>query len=437
MSGSSPHHPSAEDRPDTGPSSAAAHHRRGLDPDLADLRHDPHRLAAVRASGLLDTPPEESFDRLTRLAARLIHAPATFLSVVDDEREFYKSSFGFPEPIATIRQVVGTSFCEYAIRSTLPLVLDDVTQFPEFQQIPQVQELGVRSYLGVPLVTDSGDVIGSFCAVDMQTRTWTDIERDVMVELAESALREMRLRLALARAERGVESAQRTARSREQILAVVAHDLRTPLGTVMIGAHILAQSKLAGPARQVLGSVTSAATSMAALIADLTNAPLADGGRLPLDRQPIQADRLMRDSVAVLGTVAQRQGIGLMADACDTMPIVAVDYERMLRVFANLIGNAIKFSTPGMTVHVRARAEATMVRFSIADQGVGIAPNDLPRVFERFWRGNEEGRIGTGLGLAIAKEIVEAHGGTLSVASEVGAGSTFSFTVPVVVQTST
>ncbi len=158
---------------------------------------DPGRVAAVWDTGLLDTPPEESFDRLTRLAAKLTGAPVTFVSLVDSSRDFYKSAFGLGEPLNTTRQLEGRSFCHYAMVSDGPLVLSDVTQMAVFCDVPTVRSLGVRAYAGIPLVTAQGQVLGSFCAVDFKPRQWTETDVEVLTELAHSALREIQLRRAV------------------------------------------------------------------------------------------------------------------------------------------------------------------------------------------------------------------------------------------------
>lgn len=158
---------------------------------------DPQRLAAVRASGLLDSATEEPFDRLTRLAARLTGTPVTFLSVIDENRDFYKSCFGFPEPLKTAREIAGPTFCHYAMVSNGPLVINDTLSDPVYREVPTVKSLGVQAYLGVPLVTATGQVLGSFCAIDYKPRQWTELDIDVMRELAASTLREIELRISV------------------------------------------------------------------------------------------------------------------------------------------------------------------------------------------------------------------------------------------------
>lgn len=170
------------------------------DTDSSAAIHDPKRLAFLRATGLLDSPAEEAFDRLTRLAAKLTGAPVTFISLVEEGRDFYKSCFGLPEPLASEREITGTTFCHYALVSQGPLVIEDTLANPIYREVSTVESLGVRAYLGIPLKMD-GLVIGSFCAVDFAPKAWSPLQIEVMVELAASTMREIQLRAAIAAAD--------------------------------------------------------------------------------------------------------------------------------------------------------------------------------------------------------------------------------------------
>jgi signal transduction histidine kinase len=160
--------------------------------------HDAARVAAVRATGLLDAAAEPAFDRLTRLAVRLLDVPTAFFSLVDDTRDFYVSACGFGEPLATARELTGPTFCQYAIQSREPLVIPDTAADPRYRDVPTVRTLGVAAYMGVPLAID-GQVIGSFCVIDTVPRPWTASELEILVELAASAEREIGLRAAVHR----------------------------------------------------------------------------------------------------------------------------------------------------------------------------------------------------------------------------------------------
>lgn len=156
----------------------------------------PERLAAVHETGLLDSEAEDVFDRLTRLAVRLTKVPAAFISLVDADRDFYKSAHGFGEPLASSRELTGATFCHFAIQSSSPLVIPDTAADPVYREVPTVTSLGVAAYVGVPIVVRE-QVIGSFCAIDMHPHPWTADEVEVLTELAASAQREIELRRAL------------------------------------------------------------------------------------------------------------------------------------------------------------------------------------------------------------------------------------------------
>ena len=159
-------------------------------------RQDPARLAAVRASGLLDSGSEEVFDRLSRLAVRVLGVPAAFISVVDSERDFYKSSCGFGEPLASAREWTGVTFCHQTIGASAPVVIGDTSSHPAYNRVPTVRSLEVAAYLGVPLRID-GQAIGALCAIDVKPREWNDDDIEVLSELTAAAQREIELRAAV------------------------------------------------------------------------------------------------------------------------------------------------------------------------------------------------------------------------------------------------
>lgn len=156
--------------------------------------HNPQRLAAVEATGLLDSGSNKSFDRLTRIGARLIGVPATFISLVDGYRDVYLSHCGFAEPLASERQLTGQTFCHFTIQSESPLAIPDTRAHPVYRDVPTVSSLGVAAYLGAPLILLSGKVIGAFCAIDFEPRAWTDAQIQDAVDLASLVITEIEAR---------------------------------------------------------------------------------------------------------------------------------------------------------------------------------------------------------------------------------------------------
>jgi PAS domain S-box-containing protein len=166
--------------------------------DPAKVILDPGRLQSLRATELLDSPPEESFDRLTRLAAQVLDAPIALVSLLDVDRQYFKSSIGLPEPWATRRETpLSHSFCQHVVAMGAPLVVEDARDHPLVCDSPAIAELDVVSYLGIPLLGDGDEALGSFCVIDGRPRQWTDAEIGILRDLAASVITEIQLRTEL------------------------------------------------------------------------------------------------------------------------------------------------------------------------------------------------------------------------------------------------
>lgn len=226
--------------------------------------------------------------------------------------------------------------------------------------------------------------------------------------------------------------AELTARAREQVLGVVAHDLRNPLHLVMATTELLGEPALAPERRQeLLGMTLRATTQMRRLVSDLLDAVRIQTGRLTLDLESLTIGSIVDQAEEMAAPLAAERGVTLERSATDGALRLRVDRARIQQVLGNLLGNAIKFTKPGGRVALEASIENGVAMFRVRDTGPGIPAERLPHVFDQFWQGDSKDRRGIGLGLAIAKAIVEAHGGSIAVESQVGDGTTFSFTLPV------
>jgi signal transduction histidine kinase/DNA-binding NarL/FixJ family response regulator len=224
--------------------------------------------------------------------------------------------------------------------------------------------------------------------------------------------------------------AQRAARMRDEVLGVVAHDLRNPLMAVSMYAHVLHETGLTPKQAEWLDVVLRNAERMNGLIQDLLDVSALEAGRLRVQLAPYAAGPLVAEALQLLEPQARAAGVRL-SRVNAAVPPVRADRERVLQVLSNLLGNAVKFTPAGGRVELAVEARGAEVAFTVRDQGPGIAADDLPRVFDRFWQGAGMRRGGAGLGLAIARGIVDSHGGRIWAESVPGAGSTFSFTLPV------
>jgi len=219
---------------------------------------------------------------------------------------------------------------------------------------------------------------------------------------------------------------EKASRLRRQMTADIAHDLRTPLSVILGYTEALSDGKLqATPA--IAATLHQEALHLNHLIDDLRTLSLADAGELPLYRDWIAPGALLERAVAAYGMQAEQQGITLRTEIAAGLPSVNVDAQRMAQVLGNLVSNALRHTPAGGDVTLSASQEDGVVLLSVHDTGDGIPPEDLPHIFERFYRGDQARQSfgASGLGLSIAKSIVEAHGGSLTVASAAGQGSAF------------
>ncbi len=175
--------------------------------EVIDHVREPARLTALRQLALLDTPIEPAFDRLTRLAARILDAPVSLVTLVDHDRQFFKSCVGLAEPWASRRETpLSHSFCQYTLASRAPLVISDARAHPLLYENLAILDLNVVAYAGMPLITSDGHVLGSFCVIDSQPRVWTENELDTVRELAASVMTEIELRAQIVERERAEQA---------------------------------------------------------------------------------------------------------------------------------------------------------------------------------------------------------------------------------------
>jgi two-component system sensor histidine kinase BaeS len=211
-----------------------------------------------------------------------------------------------------------------------------------------------------------------------------------------------------------------TDEQRRSFLADVTHELRTPLSVIRGQAEGISDGLYPGDAEHV-APIVDAAHTLEGLVEDLRTLALTDAGSLVLNREPVEPASLVYDTLASFESKAEAANVTLAADVGDGIPSVDVDVQRMRSVIGNLVSNALRHTPAGGSVRVRVTSEGDRVTISITDTGEGIAPDLLPRVFERFVRG--PGSTGSGLGLAIAHDIVTAHGGDIEIESKVGIGT--------------
>ena len=234
-----------------------------------------------------------------------------------------------------------------------------------------------------------------------------------------------RLQIEAARA-----AAEKASRMRDDMVAVVAHDLRNPVHTIRMAASLLQQPEVTAEQRaHLLRTVSRTVSGMERLLNDLLDVSRMDAGTFAVARAPMRVRELFDTVCEHFEVKAREKGVALACDLGPDIREMHADQDRMVQVLCNLVGNALKFARPPGPVSLEARAVDEGVLFTVRDNGPGIAAEDLPRLFDRFWQRDPAAAGGAGLGLAIAKGIVEAHAGRIWVESAPGA-TAFHFTVP-------
>jgi signal transduction histidine kinase len=255
------------------------------------------------------------------------------------------------------------------------------------------------------------------------------IEKPELRARIEVLLRSRALSVAL---QQRASEAEHAARTRDEVLAMVSHDLRNPLHLVLTNAWLLLENgpPLQDEARGQIEMIRRAADHMQRLIQDLLDLSGIEAGIFAVEAKEEAPAFLVSEACSLLEHEARAKNIRLLTEVGADLPAVCADRGRILQLFGNLIGNALKFTPGNGSITIGAESDGDSVHFSVTDSGPGIDPDDLAHVFERFWQGAHSRTHGAGLGLAIARGIVESHGGTIGVDSEVGRGSTFRFTLP-------
>jgi len=237
----------------------------------------------------------------------------------------------------------------------------------------------------------------------------------------------IRIGRAEAESQKSLAAATQAARARDDVLAVVSHDLRSPLHAIGLACEAL-REEVSASALKYLGAIERASLRAERLITDLLEASAIENGALTLARAPIDAAAVVRQASADYELAAKETGGQITAKVPDGSTVVSADRDRVLQVLGNLIGNALKHAR-GAPIEISLERNERDAVIAVRDRGPGITDAELPHVFDRYWSGRTK-RGGAGLGLSIAKGIIDAHGGRIAVASKKGEGSEFSFTLP-------
>ncbi|MFB1485249.1 ATP-binding protein [Corallococcus sp. RDP092CA] len=385
---------------------------------------DPNRLQAIRDTGLMDTPQEEAFDRLARLAAQLLNVPLTIMSLVDAERQFFKADFGLPSPFRETRTLpIDASLCRYTLEAE-PIISSNAPADPFLKLHPSTGPWGIVALIVLPLINPDGHVLGTFCCIQPTVREWTAQDHLVMRELTASIMTEINLR-------EQVRKLKAEQNLRDTFVAALTHDLRTPLTASKLGVQLLGRRHADLPSVQTsVARVTASLDRAERLIQNLLDASRIQAGKhVALEVRECELQAVVAQTLDELSSVYPARFI-LKAEGEFTMH---ADPLGLRRIVENLASNAAKYGAPGTPIEVRLDRNGNEVVLQVRNQGLPIAADELSTIFEPFHRTRsaaESAQKGWGLGLSLVRGLAEAHGGRATVTSCAEEGTCFTIALP-------
>ena len=398
------------------------------------------RLAALRDYNVLDTPPDEAFDRLTRIAAHVLGAPIALISLVDSSRQWFKSRVGM-ELRETPRE---WAFCAHALNQDAPLVVLDTHDDIRFVDNPLVNEIDrIRFYVGAQLSTASGEAVGTLCVLDRTARLEVDPAKvQALRDLADLVVEELELRKAgiAAREDARMQKAlaekvqhahvalQAAYKAKSDFLASLSHELRTPLNAVIGLCDLIATDPDENAMRQSYAhDIAAAGWHMLSLVNDILEFSRIEAEGAPFHPEPLGLREPLEEALRMVAAFARSRDIILTHNFAWPEARVYGDRLRLKQVVLNLLTNAVKFTQAGGMVTLSlAHAPDGQVAIAVGDTGIGMAAADIPRALTPFGQivpADGQSQEGTGHGLPISKALVERHGGTMIVESTVGVGT--------------
>jgi Signal transduction histidine kinase len=383
---------------------------------------DAARLAALARTGLLDSPPEERFDRLTALAALVLGTPVALIALVDAKRSFFKSAFGVEEALGPLREVPLThSICRYVVAEQAPIVMEDARLDPLFRDNGAVREHGAVAYAGMPILDGEGHALGALCVIDGEPRRWTQRDLATIRLLADWVSKEIARGDAGARAEAEREERARFA-ALGRLAATIAHDFNNVLSAVGGYADLLqSDGTLPESARQDVAEIVQAAERGRVLTKQLA----AVARRPKTTLGPVIVNEVVRAAARVVEDAAGAP-IALSLSLAPELPPVHADAAQLAKVLAQIMANARDAMPAGGPLAVATvlvtEADASTVQITVRDSGSGMDGATRERCFEPFFTTRRDSGH-RGVGLTMARAYILEMNGRIAVESLPGQGT--------------
>lgn len=387
--------------------------------DLVPER-ETERLAALDKYMIFNSADEPGFKKICQLAATMFRVPIAHISFLGEHSEFVKEQVGIDPGLKLIDRSI--SLCSFAIREPEVTVIEDALMEPLLKGHPYVHgEFGLRFYAAAPIISPEKQIIGTMCLVDLKPRSLTDHEKAMLSDLAAVVMEQTELRLAN----------MKLMKEKDDFIGIASHELRTPLTSLQGALQILdrVKEKPESPMIPVLiGQANKSLKKLNTLVSDLLNINTITSGQLELRKKYFSIAELIDNCCSDIRSAGTYE----IRLAGDLQLQVFADESRVEQVIVNMVNNAIKYAPASTEILITLEHTADHARIAIIDKGEGILPENVPHLFDRYYRADNTGLhfSSLGLGLYISAGIIKKHGGDIGVNTALGKGSEFWFTLP-------
>lgn len=379
--------------------------------------NETERLEALKGFEILDTPSEQDYDDLIKLASAVCNTPISLISLIDSQRQWFKAKVGL-DAAQTPRDI---AFCAHAILQNELFVVPNAIEDERFFDNPLVtHEPNIRFYAGMPLMSTGGHKIGTLCIIDSEPRHLTDEQKFALKTLGKQVINMLELRVKNQRLAK-LNSLQ------SKFLAIISHDVRNPLLTMRSLVEMVEREEISPEDfKDISGQLGSHVSTTIDLLNNLIDWGVAQARGDNFELKEIDAQELITKEVDRLLSAAKNKGIKLV-NAIDANTTMLVDANMLKFIVRNLLTNAIKFTSEG-SITISAEENESGWQLHVSDTGVGISDEKKPRMFNwehRFTTNGTNDEGGSGLGLLMCKEFAEKHLGNITFQSQVNQGTIF------------
>lgn len=382
------------------------------------------RIAELLRFDVLDSEDEKAFDELTELASHICQTPISLISLIDTDRQWFKSRVGIDAQETPREQ----AFCAHAILQPGLFEVPDALKDVRFADNPLVQgDPDIRFYAGAPLVTSKGLPIGTLCVIDKTAKTLSLQQKRALEILANQVMGQLELRL-------NYKKLQQASEERQKIFSVIGHDLRSPFNGILGLSQLLyekASDMSHEQTKDMAGHIYGSSLQVFQIIDELMQWTQQRLGRIVSNVEPCSLMKAVNDTLGLL-----KDAITLKQLACDVNiePHIDVlaDGAILKTILRNLLNNAIKYSNEGGMIRIDAQVESDHMSISIEDQGSGVSPHVIEQLFNNTVESevDTEGLKGSGIGLSLCAELIATQGGSIRVDETYTQGARIIFTLP-------